>query len=71
MTLLLKGVVCHTRSGLHNVNDLSQLLLDYIAAKRDGIRDLEFVAFAEILPYNFVCGQINYARWGTLKGNCW
>ena len=36
------------------VNDLSQLLLDYIAAKRDGIRDLELETFTEMLPYDFV-----------------
>ena len=49
------------------INDLSQLLLDYIAAKRDGNRDLELETFAEMLPYDFVCGHTNYARWGTLN----
>ena len=49
------------------INDLSQLLMDYIAAKRDGIRDLELETFAEMIPYDFVCGHTNYARWGTLN----
>ena len=49
------------------VNDLSQLILDYMAAKRDGIRDLELETFAEMLPYDYVCGHTNYARWGSLN----
>ena len=49
------------------VRDLSQLLLDYVAAKRDGNRDLELETFAEMLPYDFVCGHTNYARWGTVN----
>ena len=52
-------------------NDLSQLLPHHVAPKRDWIRGLETVTFAEILPYDFVCGQMHYARWGTLQGNCW
>ena len=48
------------------VNGLSHLLLDYIEAKRDAIRDLELETFAEMLPYDFVCGHTHYARWGTL-----
>ena len=47
-----------------NYTKLSQLLLDYAAAKRDGNKHLEVEAFAEMIPYDFMCGHINYARWG-------
>ena len=49
-----------------NYTKLSQLLLDYVAAKRDGNKHLEVEAFAEMIPYDFMCGHINYARWGII-----
>ena len=49
-----------------NYTKLSQLLLDYDAAKRDGNKHLEVEAFAEMIPYDFMCGHINYARWGII-----
>ena len=49
------------------VSDYSQLLLDYIAAKRDDKKDLELETFAEMLPLDFMCGHTNYARWGTVN----
>ena len=45
-----------------NDTKLSQLLLDYAAAKRDGKKHLEVEAFAEMIPHDFMCGHINYAR---------
>ena len=44
-------------------SDFSQLLLDYIAAKRADNRALEMETFAEIIPLDFQCGHVNYARW--------
>ena len=49
-----------------NYTKLSQLLLDYVAAKRDGNKHFEVEAFAEMIPYGFMCGHINYARWGII-----
>ncbi|MES9881199.1 MAG: hypothetical protein ABW185_10000 [Sedimenticola sp.] len=49
------------------VSFISQLLLDYIAAKRDGNRSLELETFAEMIPLDFMCGHINYARWGCVN----
>ncbi len=49
------------------VADFSQLLVDYIAAKRDDNKGMELETFAEMLPLGFVCGHINYARWGTVN----
>ena len=43
--------------------DFSQLLVDYIAAKRDDNRALEMETFAEMIPLDFQCGHVNYARW--------
>ena len=44
-------------------SDFSQLLLDYIAAKQDDNRALEMETFAEMIPLDFQCGHVNYARW--------
>ena len=49
-----------------NYTKLSQLLLDYVAAKKDGKKHLEVEAFAGMIPYDFMCGHINYARWGII-----
>ncbi len=49
------------------VGFISQLLLDYTAAKRDGNRLLELETFAEMIPLDFMCGHTNYARWGTVN----
>ena len=46
-----------------NYAKLSQLLLDRVAANRDGNKHLEAESFAEMIPYDFMCGHINYARW--------
>ena len=48
-------------------SDFSQLLLDYIAATRDGKRDLQLEICGEMLPLDFQCGHINYAKWGTIN----
>ena len=48
------------------VKDYSQLLLDYVSATRDGKRDIELEAFAEMLPLDFMCGHTNYARFGCI-----
>ena len=47
-------------------NDFSQLLLDYVAAKRNDEREIEYETFAEMLPIDFMSGHVNYARWGTV-----
>ncbi len=49
------------------LSDMSQLLLDYIAAKRDDNRDMELETFSQMLPYDFMCGHLNYAKWGTVN----
>ena len=38
--------------------------MDYVAAKGDGNKHLDVEAFAEMIPYDYMCGHINYARWG-------
>ena len=44
------------------ITDWAQLLLDYIASKRDNNKDMELETFAEMLPVDFMCGHQNYAR---------
>ena len=34
--------------------------------QRDGNKHLEVEAFAEMIPYDFMCGHMNYARWGII-----
>ena len=40
-----------------NCTKLSQLLLDYVAAKGDRNKHLEVEVFAEMIPYYFTCGH--------------
>ena len=42
---------------------LSALLLNYIAAMRSDIKDVEIESFAKMLPYDYMCGHQHYARW--------
>ena len=49
-----------------NYTKLSQLLLDHVAAKRDRNKHLEVEAFAEMIHYDFMCENINYAHWGII-----
>ena len=46
-------------------SDFSQLLLDYIAD--DDNRALEMETFVEMIPLDFQCGHVNYARWGCVN----
>ena len=48
-------------------SDFSQLRLDYIATKRYDNRALEMETFAEMIPLDFQCGHVNYARWGCVN----
>ena len=48
------------------LTNYSQLLLDYIAAKRSDNNEIEMESVAEMLPLDFMCGHVNYARWGTV-----
>ena len=47
--------------------DFSQLLLDFIGAKRDDKKEIELETFAEMTPLDFQCGHTNYARWGCMN----
>lgn len=42
--------------------DFSQLLLDFIAAKRDPNKCMVYETLAEMIPLDFQCGHINYAE---------
>ena len=47
--------------------DYSQLLFDYIAAKRSDNHKMLIETFVDMLPLDFMFGHVNYARWGTVN----
>ena len=47
--------------------DYSQLLFDYIAAKRSDNHKMLIETFVDMLPLDFMFGHKNYARWGTVN----
>ena len=58
---MVDNVKTHPPFWVNFTTGFSQLILDYISAKKDDNTEMKLETFAEMLPLDFMCGHQHYS----------